>query len=370
MTSQPRPLRALLLSVALATILILAVGYLLMPGDGGARRTGAPVGTAPEATASVVTEQPPARQTPTVAVTLAPKPSQTGRPGRRRGPSAPLPSLPTITLPSVTLPVQPTEAGEPSPPAVADFVLSSFNVLGSPHTAPGGKRAHMAPGPVRMRWTVRLLAHHGVDVVGFQEIRDDQVRAFHRLTGGSWDIYPGNSLGSKSAQNSIAWRTSEWQLVRADTVWIPYFNGNPHRMPYIMLEHRATGRRAFFANFHNPASVKRFGSQKRYRVRATTIQINLVRRLRESTGLPVFVTGDMNERAEYYCRLTGATAMEAANGGNNGPGRHCRPPRGAIIDWIFGTPEAQFVSYFTDRGPLVRRTSDHNMVLSRVRLTD
>jgi endonuclease/exonuclease/phosphatase family metal-dependent hydrolase len=217
-----------------------------------------------------------------------------------------------------------------------------------------------------MRWTVQLLRHHGVDVVGFQEIRDDQVRAFERLTGGGWGIYPGNRLGAKSAQNSVAWRTSAWELVRADTVWIPYFNGNPHKMPYVLLEHRASGQRAFFANFHNPASVKRFGSQKRHRARATSIQIDLVRRLRAQTDLPVFVTGDMNERAEYFCRLTGATSMQAANGGSNdGP---CRPPGDAIIDWIFGSPEAQFLSYFTDRGPLVRRTSDHRMVLSRVRL--
>ena len=30
----------------------------------------------------------------------------------------------------------------------------------------------------------------------------------------------------------------------------------------------------------------------------------MVNRLRTETGLPVFVTGDMNERDEYFCQMT------------------------------------------------------------------
>src|SRR5690349_12194944 len=51
------------------------------------------------------------------------------------------------------------------------FTVSTFNLLGSSHTPVGGRRA---PGTTRMVWANQLLAKHGVDVVGFQEMQADQ----------------------------------------------------------------------------------------------------------------------------------------------------------------------------------------------------
>ena len=42
------------------------------------------------------------------------------------------------------------------------------------------------------------------------------------------------------------------------------------------------------------------------------------------------------------------------------------PPRPTQIDWILGSPKAQFSGYAIDRSPLVRRTTDHPVVLAQV----
>ena len=69
----------------------------------------------------------------------------------------------TVPTPDPTAGTTPTPA--PSGP-VADFTISSFNVLGSSHTR-GGARGKQS-GVARMAGAVDLLAQHDVDVVGFQ----------------------------------------------------------------------------------------------------------------------------------------------------------------------------------------------------------
>lgn len=251
---------------------------------------------------------------------------------------------------------------KPEPLPNADFVVSSFNVLGSSHTA---GRGGMGPGTQRMRQTVSLLAHHGVDVVGFQEMQGDQYRELLRVAGGTYDVYPGAAAGPLGIENSIAWRTSEWTAVQTSTVQIPYFDGNRRPMPYVLLKHNVSGRYAWFANFHNPATNPKRGNNDRWRALATTIEIQLAQRLIAETGYPVFITGDMNEREQYFCRLTGSAPMIAANGGSH-EGGVCRPPGYPMpVDWIFGSDQVTFASYYRDESAFVRRTSDHPMIVAQ-----
>jgi hypothetical protein len=72
----------------------------------------------------------------------------------------------------------------------------------------------------------------------------------------------------------------------------------------------------------------------------------------------------MNERAEYFCRVTGSTPLVSPAGGSNSGG--CQPPRPSQIDWIFGSPGVAFQNYVIDRSPLVRRTTDHPVVVTGV----
>ncbi len=254
-------------------------------------------------------------------------------------------------------------AGSPAGETVADFRISSFNVLGSSHTRNGGRGRR--PGVVRMRGAVALLARHDVDVAGFQELQHDQARELLRATGGSWALYPGPS--APDSDNSIGWRTSEFQLVRTSTLPIPYFNGRKRQMPVVLLRHRATGMTAWVANVHNPAETRRYRNQQRWRTQATHLEAGLANRL-HGGGVPLLLTGDMNERSAYFCRLTAAApAMVAARGGSNGPGG-CRARAPRAVDWIFGSAGVTFSDYAEDRSDLVDVTTDHPVIVGRVRI--
>ena len=287
-----------------------------------------------------------------VAVRLLPEPE--GSPDRARSGSL-----------VVGAPVVP--GGRPEgvvPPAhtlPTAFRVSSFNVLGHSHTTPGGNKPGWADGRTRMRWQIELLASRGVDVVGFQEFQPPQFEVFTDEVGTEWGVYPGDRLRRVSMHNSIAWRRDTWRVLQRETIPIPYFDGNPVRMPYLRLRHRGTGQEVWFANFHNPASTR--GNAQRWRDEATRLEVALVNRLRAETGLPVVVTGDMNEREEYFCAMTRGAPMVAANGGSNGPGG-CEPPARMVIDWIFGPSGTWFSGYVADRSRAVRRTTDHAMVLA------
>ncbi len=246
----------------------------------------------------------------------------------------------------------------------ASFGISSFNVLGSSHTA--GKKARMAPGASRIRNAAVLLNQHGVDVVGFQELQGDQYRSFLGAAGGAFSVYPGLAAGPLGIENSIAWRTSVWSLQHAETVQIPYFNGRMRPMPVVLLQHAETGRMIWVANFHNPASNPKRGNNDGHRARATAIEVSLVNRLVAESGYPVFITGDMNDREVYFCKMTGGAPMVAANGGSNDGG--CRPPARMPVDWIFGHEMVTFSGYVRDEGPLVRRTTDHPMIVATATL--
>jgi hypothetical protein len=210
----------------------------------------------------------------------------------------------------------------------------------------------------------RRATRHRIDVVGLQELQRPQWQVF-RQRAREYRIWPGPG-DQRDTDNSIAWRAADWRLLRAHTIAIPYFDGKIKHMPVLLLQHRATGRAAWFATFHNPASLPWLGSQRRHREEATRRQATLARTLQQA-GYPVFVTGDMNDTRRYYCPFVRGTGMHAANGGTVRPGS-CTPPRGAIIDWVFGSPGVTFTGYTEVRGPLAGRTSDHPLVYAGARL--
>jgi hypothetical protein len=253
---------------------------------------------------------------------------------------------------------------EPATLPDAEFVISSFNVLGSSHTRGGGG---MAPGPVRIRHAAALLNMHDVSIAGLQELQGDQFRTFLGATGGAFGVYPGMSAGPLGVENSVVWRRSVWELESANTIAIPYFDGRQRPMPYVLLRHVASGREVWVGNFHNPASNGKRGNNDRWRAAAAARETQLAARLHAESGYPVFILGDMNDREAYFCRITAGAPMIAANGGSN-DGR-CVPPRYPMpVDWIFGSEEVGFSGYVRDEGPLVRRTSDHPMIRARVLL--
>ena len=267
--------------------------------------------------------------------------------------------------PGIGLATGDQEPAVPRLPAT-QFRVSSFNLLGAGHTVPGGDKPGYASGYIRMGWSVQLLRDHAIDIVGFQEMRPIQHSRFLDLTAKSWGTYPGAQLTDAAGANTIAWRKDTWNLIQANTIQIPYFEGNLIRMPYLLMENRETGQRVWFANFHNPASPPKYGDGEKWRDRATVLQIGLANRLRDADpSIPIVFTGDMNEREEYFCKLVRKTALRAANGGGVTAADVCVPPAKMAVDWIFGSgPEVGFTGYRALRTPLVQKTTDHPLVLS------
>ena len=270
------------------------------------------------------------------------------------------------------LSLQGASAGSVAPRAVvshrdttpATFRVSSFNVLGASHTAPGGDRPGMASGETRMQYTTQLLANNRVDVVGMQEMQPVQQAAFRKIQGTSWDLYPGGRLNRIDGHNSIAWRTDTWRLVEANTIAIPYFHGVKVQMPYILLRNIASNRLVWFANFHNPANTKFAGINLQWREQARILEVGLANKIWAS-GVPLVITGDMNEKAPYFCALTTGSPMKSASGGSWGTST-CSPPDRLKIDWIFGSLDVRFANYRVNDGTLVDKASDHPMILADV----
>jgi endonuclease/exonuclease/phosphatase family metal-dependent hydrolase len=250
--------------------------------------------------------------------------------------------------------------------ATTDVVVSSFNVLGHSHTKGKGRKG-FAGGRVRAGLAAQAILERNVDLVGFQELERPQARKIVKQLPG-YSIFPGPSKRLHASANSIAWRNDTWTAVETHTIGIPYFSGNIIEMPYIRLRNIATGTDVWIANFHNPASIKKRGDQSRWRLEATNRQIALTNRLRTETGLPVIFTGDFNERDVYFCRLVGGTEMEASNGGSVSADGHCSPPRGARIDWVFGTPELDWQDSIVDKSALIQRVTDHPMIVAKAKL--
>jgi hypothetical protein len=249
-----------------------------------------------------------------------------------------------------------------APAPTVQVVVSSFNVLGSSHTSGHGKGKKARPsGVARAAGAARLINGNGVGIVGLQELQWDQAGALSsRLPG--YAIFPGRSMGAREAENSIMWRRDLFDTVETRTVTIPYFRGHPRQMPYVKLRSRANDKELWVLNVHNPATTPRWGNNARWRAAAVRREIDLVRSLRSAEpDVPVIMTGDMNDRAAFFCPMAGSGVLTASNGGS-ASGGGCSPPPATQIDWIMGTPGLEWSGYVVDRSALVRWSTDHPMV--------
>ena len=257
----------------------------------------------------------------------------------------------------------------PSPIPVAasvsgptSFRVSSFNILGYDHTAPGGSKKGYADGAQRMKWAAQLIKSRQVDVVGLQEFQLQQYNKWIKKASAQYDIFPGYIDTVGFLRNSIAWRKDKFRLVSTSWVKLPYFKGEVLRMPLVLLQSLQTGQQIYFMNFQNPANTR--GNAEKWRLLGQRIQIALVNQLKVSNGLPIVWTGDMNAKKQVFCRVTKQAGMISASGGLR-TDTTCQTPPSMVVDWIFGSQVA-FSNYQQDRSSKVVRTTDHHMVLTDV----
>jgi hypothetical protein len=254
--------------------------------------------------------------------------------------------------------------------------LATFNVLGSGHTGPGSENPTMASGVVRMGYTVQILREQGLTAVGFQEMRLDQYDEFERLTGTGWDVWPARPenttvFAQRHIANTLAWRTDVWEATRREFQTHRYINDDTTvNYPVVWLRNKVSGQTMIMANFHNVSdkfSGEISGGAQARRNEEIAAEIALANRLTaENPGVPIIFTGDFNEREPAFCKLVGNSPMRAANGGWATPTSCKAPALPMPVDWIFGSGPAAFSGWSKYQDALVKKTTDHPVVISNV----
>lgn len=256
-------------------------------------------------------------------------------------------------------------AASPSSASAApsdEFVVASFNVLGADHTDGRHGRRGFDTSDVRLARAIKVLRRTHVDIVGLQEFQRPQYDRFLTRVGDRWAVYAGAEWDT---DNSIAWRTDRFAFVEGWSVPVPYFHGNTRYMPVVGLRSLVSDRVIYVMNTHNPSDTR--GNAAKWRRAAMAIQRAVTRVLTRQRHAPVFMTGDMNDRAAYFCPFTENRVMHSFIGGSNPKDGPCDPPRSGV-DWIFGNKYAEFDDPRIDRSPLVAATTDHPVISAHVRL--
>jgi len=280
---------------------------------------------------------------PTATPTTSPTTSPTG------GPTSPPTAAATPTLPPA--------------PVLTHVRVSTFNMLGNSHTAPGGNKHGWASGTQRMKWAAQIIRGNHLQIVGMQEFQVPQFNEFQTLFGASYGVYPARYLGDVAVQNSIAWDRSQWRALEQHTIKIPYFGGAMTDEPYMLMQNLSTGQLLWVYNSHNPAGIKGAGDTTKYRAEAVATEVKLFASLEaQYPGVPILDTGDKNDVAPYFCPIMAQTDLHAAAGGGyNATTKVCTVPKPATIDWIFGSPNITFSHYTILSSALVHKTTDHDV---------
>lgn len=232
-----------------------------------------------------------------------------------------------------------------------DVRIGTFNVLGSQHTAAGGDRRRYPAASTRSPAAASLLLKHGVDIVGAQELQADQLAALTSRLG--FAAYPGTAWGSAETDNSILYDPDRFEFVSGSHFTIT-FMGRARPQPILKLRERATGREFYVINTHPSAHGGRYATERR---NGWATLVSIVQSLK-GEGLPILVTGDMNDREAFYCAVVSPAGMTAANGGGSG----CAPPPSPVpVDWVVGYG-VSWTGYWRDTTPVNRRISDHFLV--------
>ncbi|SEC67079.1 Alpha-tubulin suppressor [Nocardioides exalbidus] len=234
--------------------------------------------------------------------------------------------------------------------------VMTFNLLGSQHTAPGGARPNFAPGRVRAEWAKNLINQRGSTLIGLSEPQPDQITSLDVATNGDFTLYPGNSMGYDAAPQSVMWKDSEWSLVWGTTLQMPFMKSS-RPQALVRLKNRSTGREVYWVNAHlSPGKMQDDRDKGMETIKQVVKQLG-------GDGLPILVTGDLNEHVKAFRRIACPTQMNAAVGGNTA-GNKCQPPAAMRVDWIFGKG-GTFDNTEVNQGAQVRRTTDHAVVSSR-----
>jgi hypothetical protein len=222
------------------------------------------------------------------------------------------------------------------------FRIATFNVLAT-------HLAHRSwPGSGwRTGQAVAYIRNAGISVIGLQEATSSQLAGITSGTG--FRAWPGGSI----PEDSVAWDPSVFEFVSGETFSVP---GVRRTYPIVRLRHRRTDLEMFVVNVHTAAGGGREAGLRSAGHRASVATVNRLK----SARIPIFLTGDMNDREAFFCAVLPPTGMVAAVGGSISGG--CRPPGSMPVDWIVATPDVTFSNFVNDKSAVARRVSDHHFV--------
>lgn len=240
------------------------------------------------------------------------------------------------------------------------FVLGSYNILSSWHTAPGRDAARYGSWVGRADATVAYIRARGFGVLGLEEVQPDQYGRILGGLSGSFAAYPGLSVGGRDMHTQLLWRTDQWRLVEGHLIRIPFMAWT-QTVPYGLLENRQTGRRIWVMVAHN-APEGLAGQRAVALSRELAVAKQLI-----ATSYPTFLVGDWNEHLPTFCRVVDTTGLISPQGGSRA-GQGCRLPPGSRLDMIFGPADAHYSGFVMDRSALVARSTDHHVPSVQVTL--
>ncbi|WP_435768883.1 endonuclease/exonuclease/phosphatase family protein [Nocardioides sp. SYSU DS0651] len=231
----------------------------------------------------------------------------------------------------------------------ASFKIATFNVLAVQHTEPGGQRASWPGAGWRSPQTVGLVRKHGADIVGLQEVKSSQLSA---IAGGlGYASWPGGG----DPDNSIIYNPAKFEFVSGDTFQV-FFMSRNRPQTVLRLRHKQSRREFYVINMHTSAGHGgRYASSRNAAFDTLVAYVNNLK----AQKVPIFVTGDMNDRANFYCKVIPRTGLVAAQGGGGTCGS---PPRMRPVDWVVATPDVTLTSYWDDFSSEHQRVSDHPFV--------
>jgi len=242
------------------------------------------------------------------------------------------------------------------------FVATSFNILGSQHTEPGGGVPEWAPGRLRSEWAANLIQKTSTGIMGFQEIQPDQISTLEKIIGDRFDFWPGNKNGPRAAWQTVAWDAAKWEMVTGENVDLPVL-GKTRPHPLVLLRNKETGKTTWLFNIHN--SSKNTPDRIKERRKALKKIVKVVKKKRKD-GTPLILLGDFNDRTEAFCTIVGQTDLKATIGGKASKTK-CKPPKNMGIDWIFASKNMSAVSTTRSRNPMILRITDHPVLYSTIR---
>ncbi len=194
-------------------------------------------------------------------------------------------------------------------------------------------------------------------MIGFQELQGPQYATFHAMAP-DFQTYPGWALGHPGPAELH--RLAHLRLAAGPIAddRRPLLLQPGRRCLRCCCENVHTGREVWFGNFHNPAD--KFHPAQGARIAATAIEAAATRAFVDD-GYPVVLTGDMNERESFFCRISTLAPLHGADGAyRDAAGCHTVSP--TPVDWITGTTSVRFSGYLRDTSTESRRLSDHYLI--------